>query len=94
MFFNLTNPSYITKIAFQKRTPLEMKSKNSKAENIEQTETHRHKFGECGKIFTREKSLKDHRSIHTGERPYQCEQCGKKFLLQSYLTKHVKKDHQ
>lgn len=39
----------------------------------------------CGRIFNHRNSLVYHMRSHSGDRPHQCEQCGKNFFTKSAL---------
>lgn len=42
----------------------------------------------CSKCFTRNGQLKEHRRVHTGEKPYKCGVCKKCYTRKSHLVNH------
>ena len=49
--------------------------------------------GECGKKFARHLELVNHRRIHSGDKPFQCEVCGMRFNQKQNLHTHVRHIH-
>ena len=45
----------------------------------------------CGRQFGSAYSMKRHYMIHTGERPYQCDKCGRGFVQKGDLQSHYKR---
>ena len=48
------------------------------------------KHNNCNKIFKKAWNLFDHMRIHTGEKPFVWDQCGRSFAQNGNLTKHLK----
>ena len=47
----------------------------------------------CSKVFSSNANLKKHTMTHTGEKPYLCEFCNKRFRLKHHLRDHVNCRH-
>ncbi|XP_069107482.1 uncharacterized protein [Argopecten irradians] len=44
----------------------------------------------CNKVFSKQKNLKVHMCIHTGEKKLQCNICGKCFIQSCHLKRHMR----
>ena len=47
----------------------------------------------CNKGFNWQCQLQQHSVVHTGERPYECNECGKRFTQVSNMNSHIKRVH-
>ncbi|KAH7090056.1 hypothetical protein BKA62DRAFT_580783, partial [Auriculariales sp. MPI-PUGE-AT-0066] len=50
----------------------------------------RYECDECDAKFARPCELKTHATKHTGERPFGCPVCGRKFITTSNVTRHMR----
>ncbi|XP_039282666.1 zinc finger protein 525 [Nilaparvata lugens] len=49
---------------------------------------------QCGQLFKHRNALISHRMVHTGEKPYSCHMCDRKFMQNGSLSKHLKSKHE
>ena len=65
-----------------------------KKEKLEQHMVKKHGGGfqceTCGRKFPEQSILKEHKRVHTRERPHQCTECGATFSFQSTFISHRK----
>lgn len=47
----------------------------------------------CQKRFFRADALNNHKRIHTDERPYPCNRCGREFRQKGDRNKHIRTQH-
>ncbi|GAB0086895.1 hypothetical protein DMENIID0001_011060 [Sergentomyia squamirostris] len=52
-----------------------------------------HECTVCKKTFNAQHTLTKHMQLHSNEKKFQCDLCGKNFALNGYLKKHLKKVH-
>ncbi|XP_041750728.1 zinc finger protein 878 isoform X1 [Coregonus clupeaformis] len=93
------SPSKVKPLPASKAKPLPPKdnptSPNNKVGSPKEGSTHPELYSchVCHKEYTSANSLQDHERIHTGERPYPCNQCGQRFRVKQFLILHLRKAH-
>ncbi|XP_041710183.1 zinc finger protein 595-like [Coregonus clupeaformis] len=86
-------------LSASKAKPLSPKDKptspNNKASTSKESSTYSKLYScyVCLKKYCTAHSLRDHERIHTGERPYPCNQCGQRFRVKQFLKLHLRKAH-
>lgn len=50
----------------------------------------KHECDVCRKVFNSKARLKDHKRIHSGERPFECDICQRRFIQLSHLRHHLR----
>ena len=53
----------------------------------------RNAYSILGKRFINKGHLNNHRSVHSDEKPYDCEVCGKIYKRKKELNRHIQRSH-
>ena len=60
---------------------------------IHSTDNYKHVCSVCKKAFRVAGHLREHMLVHTGVRPYTCQDCGGRYKTSTYLKRHIRALH-
>ncbi|XP_055847975.1 uncharacterized protein LOC129913372 [Episyrphus balteatus] len=87
-FYPKTEPNSMSEAIHQLPFPIE--SNIIKSESKSSDKRFKCSTVGCDKSFKRQDELKRHSRIHSGVKPFECNQCEKRFLRKDHLNKHIK----
>ena len=87
--FHLISEKVLMESAAEKDRVSELKSKMASSESYGGSK-YLNQCNHCPKSFKKPSDLVRHVRIHTGEKPYDCPDCHRKFTVKSTLDSHLK----